>query len=69
MHPDNLVPLKLAILKHLPVLGGQSTFIPHANYLRECLYLVFNADKEFEPKDAGKLIFRSCSIRDYFYSV
>ncbi|KAG6329378.1 hypothetical protein ID866_9712, partial [Astraeus odoratus] len=34
VHPDNLVPLKLAILKHLPV-------------------LVFNPDKEFEPKDAA----------------
>ncbi|KAH7884395.1 SPX-domain-containing protein [Phlebopus sp. FC_14] len=34
VHPDNLVPLKLAILKHLPV-------------------LVFNAEKEFEPKDAA----------------
>ncbi|KAI0649460.1 SPX-domain-containing protein [Trametes meyenii] len=34
VHPDNLVHLKLAILKHLPV-------------------LVFNADKEFEPKDAA----------------
>ncbi|KAH7925852.1 SPX-domain-containing protein [Leucogyrophana mollusca] len=34
VHPDNLVPLKLAILRHLPV-------------------LVFNADKEFEPKDAA----------------
>lgn len=34
VHPDNLVPLKLAILRHLPV-------------------LVFNAEKEFEPKDAA----------------
>ncbi|OSC98288.1 SPX-domain-containing protein [Trametes coccinea BRFM310] len=34
VHPDNLVHLKLAILKHLPV-------------------LVFNPDKEFEPKDAA----------------
>ncbi|KAI5983398.1 SPX-domain-containing protein [Pisolithus albus] len=34
VHPDNLVPLKLAILKHLPV-------------------LVFNPDKEFEPKDSA----------------
>ncbi|KAI1797010.1 SPX-domain-containing protein [Ganoderma leucocontextum] len=34
VHPDNLVHLKLAILKHLPV-------------------LVFNADKEFEPRDAA----------------
>ncbi|KAG6374348.1 putative vacuolar transporter chaperone 4 [Boletus reticuloceps] len=34
VHPDNLVPLKLAILKHLPV-------------------LVFNAEKEFESKDAA----------------
>ncbi|TRM64292.1 VTC domain-containing protein [Schizophyllum amplum] len=34
VHPDNLVPLKLAILRNLPV-------------------LVFNADKEFEPKDAA----------------
>ncbi|KAF9243457.1 VTC domain-containing protein [Melanogaster broomeanus] len=34
VHPDNLVPLKLAILRHLPV-------------------LVFNANKEFEPKDAA----------------
>ncbi|KAF8556230.1 SPX-domain-containing protein [Imleria badia] len=34
VHPDNLVPLKLAILKHLPV-------------------LVFNAEKEFELKDAA----------------
>ncbi|KAI6042557.1 SPX-domain-containing protein [Pisolithus marmoratus] len=34
VHPDNLVPLKLAILKHLPV-------------------LVFNTDKEFEPKDSA----------------
>jgi SPX domain protein involved in polyphosphate accumulation/uncharacterized membrane protein YidH (DUF202 family) len=34
VHPDNLVPLKLAILRHLPV-------------------LVFNADKEFEQKDAA----------------
>ncbi|KAG1808457.1 uncharacterized protein BJ212DRAFT_1303058, partial [Suillus subaureus] len=33
VHPDNLVPLKLAILRHLPV-------------------LVFNAEKEFEQKDA-----------------
>ncbi|KAF8071857.1 VTC domain-containing protein [Lyophyllum atratum] len=34
VHPDNLVPLKLAILRHLPV-------------------LVFNADKEFDPRDAA----------------
>ncbi|KAF8907281.1 VTC domain-containing protein [Gymnopilus junonius] len=34
VHPDNLVPLKLAILRHLPV-------------------LVFNPDKEFEPKDSA----------------
>ncbi|CAL1716933.1 unnamed protein product [Somion occarium] len=34
VHPDNLVHLKLAILKHLPV-------------------LVFNPNKEFEPKDAA----------------
>ncbi|KAJ7096530.1 VTC domain-containing protein [Mycena belliarum] len=34
VHPDNLVPLKLAILRNLPV-------------------LVFNADKEFDPKDAA----------------
>ncbi|KAI0255140.1 SPX-domain-containing protein [Lactifluus subvellereus] len=34
VHPDNLVPLKLAIMRHLPV-------------------LVFNPDKEFEPKDAA----------------
>ncbi|KAI6108019.1 SPX-domain-containing protein [Pisolithus sp. B1] len=34
VHPDNLVPLKLAILKQLPV-------------------LVFNPDKEFEPKDSA----------------
>ncbi|CAK5268319.1 unnamed protein product [Mycena citricolor] len=34
VHPDNLVPLKLAILRHLPV-------------------LVFNAEKEFEVKDAA----------------
>ncbi|KAG8213257.1 putative vacuolar transporter chaperone 4 [Butyriboletus roseoflavus] len=34
VHPDNLVPLKLAILRHLPV-------------------LVFNGEKEFEPKDAA----------------
>ncbi|KAG1728126.1 SPX-domain-containing protein [Suillus occidentalis] len=34
VHPDNLVPLKLAILRHLSV-------------------LVFNAEKEFEPKDAA----------------
>ncbi|KAF7312544.1 SPX domain-containing protein [Mycena indigotica] len=34
VHPDNLVPLKLAILRHLPV-------------------LVFNAEKEFDPKDAA----------------
>ncbi|KAF8843707.1 SPX-domain-containing protein [Paxillus ammoniavirescens] len=34
VHPDNLVPLKLAIMRHLPV-------------------LVFNAEKEFEPKDAA----------------
>ncbi|KAI6155231.1 SPX-domain-containing protein [Pisolithus tinctorius] len=34
VHPDNLVPLKLAILRHLPV-------------------LVFNTDKEFEPKDSA----------------
>ncbi|KAI0925881.1 hypothetical protein AcW1_008195 [Taiwanofungus camphoratus] len=34
VHPDNLVHLKLAILRHLPV-------------------LVFNPDKEFEPKDAA----------------
>ncbi|KAG2351969.1 SPX-domain-containing protein [Suillus spraguei] len=34
VHPDNLVPLKLAILRNLPV-------------------LVFNAEKEFEPKDAA----------------
>ncbi|KAH9481308.1 Vacuolar transporter chaperone 4 [Psilocybe cubensis] len=34
VHQDNLVPLKLAILRHLPV-------------------LVFNPDKEFEPKDAA----------------
>ncbi|KAG1890653.1 uncharacterized protein F5891DRAFT_986856 [Suillus fuscotomentosus] len=34
VHPDNLVPLKLAILRHLPV-------------------LVFNAEKEFEQKDAA----------------
>ncbi|KAJ7170911.1 VTC domain-containing protein [Mycena crocata] len=34
VHPDNLVPLKLAILRNLPV-------------------LVFNPDKEFDPKDAA----------------
>jgi SPX domain protein involved in polyphosphate accumulation/uncharacterized membrane protein YidH (DUF202 family) len=34
VHPDNLVPLKLAIMRHLPV-------------------LVFNPDKEFEPKDSA----------------
>lgn len=34
VHPDNLVPLKLAILRNLPV-------------------LVFNADKEFEARDAA----------------
>ncbi|TFK27790.1 SPX-domain-containing protein [Coprinopsis marcescibilis] len=34
VHPDNLVPLKLAILRHLPV-------------------LVFNPDKDFEPKDSA----------------
>ncbi|RDX57094.1 SPX-domain-containing protein [Lentinus brumalis] len=34
VHPDNLVHLKLAILRHLPV-------------------LVFNPDKEFDPKDAA----------------
>ncbi|KAF8199713.1 VTC domain-containing protein [Pholiota molesta] len=34
VHPDNLVPLKLAILRHLPV-------------------LVFNQEKEFEPKDSA----------------
>ncbi|EMD34016.1 hypothetical protein CERSUDRAFT_107790 [Gelatoporia subvermispora B] len=34
VHPDNLVHLKLAILRHLPV-------------------LVFNSEKEFEPKDAA----------------
>ncbi|PCH42319.1 SPX-domain-containing protein [Wolfiporia cocos MD-104 SS10] len=34
VHPDNLVHLKLAILRHLPV-------------------LVFNPEKEFEPKDAA----------------
>ncbi|KAF8632202.1 hypothetical protein AX15_001967 [Amanita polypyramis BW_CC] len=34
VHPDNLVPLKLAILRHLPV-------------------LVFNPDKEYEPKDSA----------------
>ncbi|KAL0571002.1 vacuolar transporter chaperone [Marasmius crinis-equi] len=34
VHPDNLVPLKLAILRNLPV-------------------LVFNAEKEYEPKDSA----------------
>ncbi|KAF5382026.1 hypothetical protein D9615_004430 [Tricholomella constricta] len=34
VHPDNLVPLKLAILRHLPV-------------------LVFNAEKEFDVRDAA----------------
>lgn len=34
VHPDNLVPLKLAILRHLPV-------------------LVFDAEKEFDPKDSA----------------
>ncbi|KAJ7476038.1 VTC domain-containing protein [Mycena latifolia] len=34
VHPDNLVPLKLAILRNLPV-------------------LVFNPDKEFEPRDSA----------------
>ncbi|KAK2463417.1 hypothetical protein APHAL10511_004503 [Amanita phalloides] len=34
VHPDNLVTLKLAILRHLPV-------------------LVFNPDKEYEPKDSA----------------
>ncbi|KAH9995669.1 SPX-domain-containing protein [Russula compacta] len=34
VHPDNLIPLKLAIMRHLPV-------------------LVFNPDKEFEPKDSA----------------
>ncbi|KAG6813966.1 hypothetical protein H0H92_005221 [Tricholoma furcatifolium] len=34
VHPDNLVPLKLAILRHLPV-------------------LVFNAEKEFDPRDSA----------------
>jgi len=34
VHPDNLIPLKLAILRNLPV-------------------LVFNAEKEFDPKDSA----------------
>ncbi|KAF7374657.1 SPX domain-containing protein [Mycena sanguinolenta] len=34
VHPDNLVPLKLAILRNLPV-------------------LVFNPDKEFDPRDSA----------------
>ncbi|RDB26192.1 Vacuolar transporter chaperone 4 [Hypsizygus marmoreus] len=34
VHPDNLVPLKLAILRNLPV-------------------LVFNAEKEFDPRDSA----------------
>ncbi|GLB40341.1 putative VTC domain containing protein [Lyophyllum shimeji] len=34
VHPDNLVPLKLAILRHLPV-------------------LVFNAEKEYDPRDSA----------------
>ncbi|KAG6862512.1 hypothetical protein C0995_000060 [Termitomyces sp. Mi166 len=34
VHPDNLVPLKLAILRNLPV-------------------LVFNSEKEFEPRDSA----------------
>jgi len=50
------VPLKLAILKHLPVLGGWRIlalpqFLP-------TFFSVFNPDKEFELKDAGSSKFR-----------
>lgn len=43
VHPDNLVHLKLAILRHLPV-------------------LVFNPDKEFEPKDSGAYCALPCIL-------
>lgn len=69
VHQDNLVPLKLAILRHLPVLG---TFLPFR--LAETgdeggawvlilppfpSFAVFNSDKEFEDKDAGTSVYPS----------
>ncbi len=57
VHPDNLVPLKLAILRNLPVLGWH-TFLAYMEPRLKFFCsrpLVFNADKEFEQKDAGSL--------------
>jgi SPX domain protein involved in polyphosphate accumulation len=51
VHPDNLVPLKLAIMKHLPVLG--MTFANSDVDMLSKVILVFNPNKEFEPEDAG----------------
>ena len=54
MHPDNLVHLKLAILRHLPVLGTRNG-VPLASVQSQLnTFAVFNPSKEFEPKDAGK---------------
>jgi SPX domain protein involved in polyphosphate accumulation len=50
VHPDNLVHLKLAILRHLPVLG--TTLIRSIDTMSH-IFSVFNPKKEFEPKDAG----------------
>lgn len=52
VHPDNLVRLKLAILRHLPVLGTK--FLVDINHSITNTDLVFDAQKEFEVKDAGE---------------
>lgn len=55
VHPDNLVTLKLAILRNLPVLG-KCQFTPIQSRIPPLIlftFLVFNADKEFEARDAG----------------
>lgn len=55
VHEDNIVHLKLAILKQLPVLG-RSRFQPSCAKLRMltcALHAVFNPSKEFEVKDSA----------------
>lgn len=50
VHPDNLVHLKLQILRHLPVLGLY-LLTCHNQYADSLL--VFNPNKEFEPADSA----------------
>ena len=61
VHPDNLVRLKLAILRHLPVLG-KCRLLPNSwgrFKFDDCSPrhpTVFNPNKDFEVKDAGESI-------------